>query len=201
MGRAGEASDARTRLLETAWRLIGERQDAAIPLLEIARAAGVSRQTVYDCFGNRAGLLLAMVEHRDATSRELAAVRRTRLEQPTDGLLEPLVRNWFRYLPVIFPVAHALQAAAARDADARAAWESRMQLLRNGLLAAMRRLHADRRLAPGWTPEAASDWCYHLVHIDTWQHLVVELGWRPAEVVRRTVATLRAVLIERRADA
>ncbi len=189
--------DVRTRILETAWRLIGERQDASVSLLEIAREAGVSRQTVYVNFGSRAGLLLAMVEHRDVTSPELGRMKRSRLDQPADELLEAVVGNWFKYVPVVFKVAYALQAAAASDEDARQALDSRMQLLRDGLLTVMQRLQSDGRLARGWSVETAADWCYHLVHLDTWQHLVIERGWKPADVVQRTVATLRAVLIGR----
>jgi AcrR family transcriptional regulator len=189
------AQDVRTRILETAWRLIGEKQDASVSLLDIAREAGVSRQTVYVNFGNRNGLLLAMVEHSDAHSPDLARMKKARVDEPTDQALEAVVRGWFKYLPVVFKVAHALQRAAATDADARAAWDSRMDQLRGGLLALMQRLAAEGRLARGWTPESARDWCYHLVHVDTWQHLVVERGWKPADVVNRTVATLKAVLL------
>lgn len=195
MTDADTSSDVRTRVLETAWRLIGDRKDASVTLLEIARAAGVSRQTVYVNFGSRAGLLMAMVEHRDAGSAELARMRAIRPEEGPDEVLEVVVRSWFKYVQSIFPVAHALQTAAGGDDDARLAWESRMARLRRGLLALMQRLQSERRLARGWTPETAADWCYHLVHVDTWQHLVVEMGWKPQDVVQRTLATLRAVLL------
>ena len=122
------------------------------------------------------------------------AAQRVRRELPPREALEAAVRAWFKYVPVVFNVAHALQAAAASDPDARQAWESRMRLLRGGLLTVMQRLHADGGMARGWSPETATDWCYHLVHIDTWQHLVVERQWKPADVVQRTVSTLQAVL-------
>ena len=122
-------------------------------------------------------------------------MKRSRPDQSTDEILETVVRNWFRYVPVVFKVAYALQAAATTDEDARQALDSRMQLLRDGLFALMRRLASEGRLAQGWSAETAADWCYRLVHLDTWQHLVIERGWKPADVVQRTVTTLRAVLI------
>lgn len=191
------ASDARTRILETAWRLIGEQQDASVSVVEIARQAGVSRQTLYVNFGSRAGLLTAMVAHRDETSAALAQVKRLRSTLPPAQALEPYLRAWFDYLPDIFPVARALSAAAPTDADARAAWDSRMQQLHGGILALMKALKAQGRLRSEWRPEAAADWCFSLMHVDTWQHLVVERGWRPAEVVDRVVASLRAELLTR----
>jgi AcrR family transcriptional regulator len=189
-------SDVRTRILETAWRLIAEHSDASVSLLDIARESGVSRQTLYVNFGSRAGLLLAMVEHRDATSPELARMKRARADAPVEEVLESVVRGWFKYVPIVYKVSHALQAAAVTDSDAKQAWDSRMALLHGGLLAMMQRLKAEGRLAPGWTPAIAADWCHHLVHVDTWHHLVVERGWRPNDVVQRTLAALRTTLIK-----
>jgi AcrR family transcriptional regulator len=195
MAEQEQPQDARTRVLEAAWRLIGEREDAGVSLLEIAEAAGVSRQTVYVNFGSRAGLLLAMVDHRDATAPELARLKRTREELPPDEALEPFIRAWFKYVPVVFKVARALSCAAVTDEAAHAAWQSRMALVQGGLLALMRGLKAQGRLSADWTPEAAADWSYHQMHIDTWQHLVIERQWKPAEVVQRTVANLTQALL------
>jgi AcrR family transcriptional regulator len=195
MAEQQQPPDARTRILEAAWRLIGDRQDAAVSLLEIAQEAGVSRQTVYVNFGSRAGLLLAMVDHRDASSAELARLKRTRQDMPPDEALEPFIRAWFAYVPVVFKVSRALSSAATADEAAHAAWQSRMALVQGGLLALMRGLKAQGRLATDWTPEAAADWSYHQMHIDTWQHLVVERYWKPADVVQRTVTSLKQALL------
>ena len=188
------AADARTRVLETAWKMIAERRDAAITLVDVARVANVSRQTVYVNFGNRAGLLQAMVEHRDATSPELQRLKTARPGAVPEEALAAVVRAWFAYIPVVFKVARALSAAGESDADARAAIESRWQHLRNGYLAIASGLQQSGKLAPGWTPDAAADWCYHLTHIDTWQHLVVEHGWSVDSVVERTVDAIYRAL-------
>jgi AcrR family transcriptional regulator len=183
MQTLGTASAVRTRILEAAWQLIDRRGSADVSLLDIGRAAGVSRQTVYVNFGNRAGLLLAMVEYRDATSPELTRLKQPRPGISADELLESTVRGWFKYLSVIFKVANALSAAAATDPDARKAFDSRMQLLRGGLL------------AHGWSPQSAADWSYNLLHIDTWQHLVIDCQWRPQDLVQRALLTLKTVLL------
>jgi len=187
--------DARTRILETAWRLIGERQDASVTLVEIAKESDTSRQTLYVNFGSRAGLLTAMVAHQDEISGGPAGLKRARSEVSPEQALETYTRAWFKYVPDIFPVATALAAAALTDADARAAWENRMQLVRNGLLEITKGLKKHGQLRTGWTPETAADWCFNLIHVDTWQHLVVERGWKPADLVRHVVASLRATLL------
>ena len=190
------APGTRERVLEVTRALIAERGNAAISLVEVAASAGLSRQALYLLFGSRAGLLLALVEQLDAASdipNRLAAIRQG---LPAAEALEPYLRNWFEYLPVVLPVARALQAAATTgDADARAAWDSRMQKLRDGFLQMAKGLKAAGRLQDGWSGEAAGEWMFAQTHVDMWQHLVVEAGWRPRDAVARIVSGLRATLL------
>lgn len=194
-----EAPDTRSRVLELAWNLIATRGDAAISLVDLAREAGLSRQTLYLLFGSRAGLLLAMVEHMDLRSNagaRLAAARQA--AGAPEQAFEAYVRTWLDYLPRVLPVARALAAAAtAGDAEARAAIDSRMAMLRAGFLQLTRALHQAGRLRAGWTPAAAADWLFATTHADTWQHLVVEAGWKPREATDRVVAALRETLLVR----
>jgi AcrR family transcriptional regulator len=188
--------DTRSRILQVAGALIAERGNAAISLVDVAAAAGVSRQTLYLLFGSRAGLLLAMVDQIDeasGTPRRLTELRET---LPAQQAFEPYLRAWFDYLPVVLPIARALAAAAtAGDEDARAAWVSRMNRLRGGIGLLTAGLHAAKRLKAGWTPQTAADWIFASTHVDTWQHLVVDAKWTPAEAVERIIGNLRATLI------
>jgi hypothetical protein len=59
-----------------------------------------------------------------------------------------------------------------------------------------RGLQAEGRLRAGWTVAQAADWTLALTHIDLWQHLVVEAGWKPADHVERVVDTLRKTLVK-----
>lgn len=195
---AVEAPDTRSRILECAWALIAARGDAALSLVDVAREAGVSRQTLYLLFGSRAGLLLALVEHMDARSNTMPRLFEARRAVGPDEAFEPYVRTWFEYLPKVFPVARALAAAAASgDAEARAAFDSRMKMLRGGFLQMTRALHEAGALRPGWTPATAADWLFGMTHVDMWQHLVVESGWKPREAIDRVVAALRETLLVR----
>jgi AcrR family transcriptional regulator len=188
--------DTRARILQVAGELIAERGNAAISLVDIAAAAGVSRQTLYLLFGSRAGLLLAMVDQIDQTSAGPKRLTELREGLPAHQAFEPYLRAWFDYLPVVLPIARALSAAAtAGDEDARAAWLSRMNRLRTGIGQLTAGLKAAKRLKAGWTPEAAADWIFTCTHIDTWQHLVVEAKWTPAQAVERIIGNLRETLI------
>ena len=187
-------ADVRTRVIETAWEMINEEGSASITLVDVAKQAGVSRQTVYVNFGSRAGLLLAMVEHSDAKSPELVRLKTRQPDATLEQFLAHIVRSWFSYIPVVFKVARALDAVRETDADARAALESRWQILRAGFLLVTAAMHRKGKLAPGWTPETATDWIYHLAHIDTWQHLVIERGWTAEKAVELTIQSILRTL-------
>jgi AcrR family transcriptional regulator len=194
--RVDPPTDTRERILQVAREMIAKRGNAAISLVDVAQQAGVSRQTLYLLFGSRAGLLLALVDQIDRGSgvpRQLAHLRES---LPARQALTPYVRAWLDYLPIVFPVARALSAAATTgDADAHAAWESRMKLLRAGLVQITQGLHATGDLRDGWTPATAAEWIFSLTHVDMWQHLVVESKWKPAAMMERIMATLHATLL------
>jgi AcrR family transcriptional regulator len=70
---ATERSDAarnRARLLEAATRLIAERGAQHVTTQAIAQEAGVGKATVFRRFGDRNGLLLALVSDADAHFRQ-----------------------------------------------------------------------------------------------------------------------------------
>ena len=76
-------ADTRQRILGAALKLMREGA-AGASLVQIAKAAGVSRQAVYLHFADRADLYLALVRHVDE-SRDLAGALR-RIEQAPTGV-------------------------------------------------------------------------------------------------------------------
>ena len=77
--------NARAHILDTAWRLVGERGVQAVTVADIAAASGVSRQLVYHHFESRAGLLVAMTRHHDAASGFRKRLVATRDLEPVEG--------------------------------------------------------------------------------------------------------------------
>src|ERR687894_2509440 len=58
-------SETRTRILVATWRLMVQRRGQGVRMRDIAEAAGVSRQAVYDHFGSRAELMVATARYGD----------------------------------------------------------------------------------------------------------------------------------------
>ncbi|WP_425246155.1 TetR/AcrR family transcriptional regulator [Streptomyces sp. NEAU-NA10] len=70
---AAERADAarnRARLLEAAARLVDERGAEHVTMHEIAQAAGVGKGTLFRRFGDRTGLLVAVLEEAEADFHE-----------------------------------------------------------------------------------------------------------------------------------
>lgn len=188
------SDETKRRILVTAWDLIEESGRVDIGLAEIAQRAGMSRQTLFYAFGNRAGLLLAMVRHKDTMSNHVARIRAEAADQSGDP--ESLVRMaeaWLDYLPIIYPVGILLDAAALTDADTATAWDDRMV---GTLLHGLRRLAGRVRTETGHfdNPDDVADELWAAIHPSMWRRLVVDCGWAPEHfhanrmrVVRRTV--------------
>ncbi len=176
------SKETRHALLEAAWQRMSAPGGIGVGMAEIAAAAGVSRQTLFYAFGNRPGLLVAMVRHRD---RQTDHVRRL-IDLAQGGgadqdALRAFTDTWIDYLPIVYPVAYQLESRAAEDPDIALAWNDRFfdRGLRRGYERILGRMAAAGALAPGTDTAWLADLCLSLVVPSAWHLLVVECGWKP----------------------
>ena len=66
----GDAARNRALLLEAARRLIAERGADAVTMDDIALAAGVGKGTLFRRFGNRAGLMMVLLDEDERASQQ-----------------------------------------------------------------------------------------------------------------------------------
>ena len=176
------SDETRATILATAWDMMSAQGRLDAGMAEIAAAAGVSRQTVFYAFGNRAGLLVAMARHNDTLSAHVPRMRMLARGPGADAsTLRDFVDAWLAYLPEIYPVAIQLAVASLADADAAAAWQDRIfsQGLRLGLDLILTRMAAAGALPAGTDPSPAADLCLTWLVSSAWRYLVVERGWTP----------------------
>lgn len=141
-------SETRRALLDAAAAVLAERGVDGAATREIYKRAGVKAPTLYHHFGDKRGLMDAVVS--DAFERYLAEKRRL---PPTGDPVVDLRRGWDAHVAFARanPVVYQLMFPAGRGRPSPAARES-LRLLREGL----DRLAAAGALREGVTPELAT---------------------------------------------
>lgn len=186
----------RTRILEATWRLIEERRGREVRMRDIADAAGISRQAVYDHFGSRTKLLVETTHYVDEV-RGLRE-RRQRFQSATGGVerLEAYVEFWGNYIPEVYGMAKALLEARETEEAAAAAWDDRMGAVRESCRLTIEALHRDGILASGWSLEEAVDLMWTMLSVRNWEQLTIECGWPQDRYIGRMQELLKRVFVE-----
>lgn len=160
---------------------------------DVADAAGVSRQAVYDHFGSRADLMVATARYGDEVGGLEERLRGYRSAVRGVDRLEAFIEFWGNYIPEIHGIARALLAAREGDAAVAAAWDDRMRVVREACRDIVGRLQSDGMLAPGWSLDEAGEMLWSLLSIGNWENLTLERGWPVGRyVIRMQQLTRRA---------
>ena len=138
--RRQEASDERREgVLDAARQLLAATDGEPFSIDAIARHAGVSRMTVYNLFGSKAGLLEALFDslaQRGEFGTMGEIFKQPSAEQALDDLIALFGRFWTKSR-----VAHRrLKAAAIEDEELAAAIDARNERRRKGLTVLTKRI-------------------------------------------------------------
>ena len=169
--------DTRTKILEGALALLEAQPEKLPRMTDFAKRAGISRQAVYLHFTNRLELLVAATKLQDQQNRIDDRLAASRTASSGKDRLDAFVTAWGSYIPIIYPVARALIAISDTDEEARAAWEDRMQDMREGCAAAVQALRADCTLPDVIDAEQATDFLWTLLSVRNWEQLTQTCGW------------------------
>ena len=187
--------ETRTRILEATRQLMEEHRGQGVRMRDVAEAAGISRQAVYDNFGSRANLLVETTHYVDEV-RGLEERRRCFREATTGvGHLEAYVEFWGNFIPEVYGMAKALLAVRESDEAAAAAWDDRMGAVRESCRTTIEALHRDGMLAPEWSREVAVDLMWTMLSIRNWEQLTTECGWSTNQYVSRMQKLLKRTLV------
>lgn len=188
--------DTRTRILESAWKLLEAGRGKGVRMSDIAKAAGVSRQAVYLHFPTRAELLIATTRYLDEVNSTDERLARSRQARTGEERLSAYIEAWGTYIPEIYGIAKALLAMKDTDEEAEIAWNDRMQAFRHGCEAAVKALKKDGKLAPGLSVTVATDILWTILSVRSWEHFTMECGWSNKKYVERLKSMARKILLE-----
>lgn len=199
--RREQAQENRARVLGAARARFLADGYTATTIPAVASDAGVSVQTVYKAFGNKAGLLKAVfdvavtgddqpipVAERDQIKQiQAEADPRTKLRMYSEYFVQGAQRG----------VAVELLArdAASGDPAAAAVWDQIQQQRLTGMGQFARHLHAGGHLPAGTAAEEACDILWTFTSPELWDLLVIQRGWTPTRYGHWLAGMLTAALL------
>lgn len=194
---SNKSAETRTRILNTVWKLLETSNGNEVRMVDIAKAAGLSRQAVYLHFPTRSELLIATTKYLDEVKQvdELLVASRT----VVGGVerLDAFIDCWGSYIPEIYGVAKALMAMQDTDEAAMKAWDGRMQAVRHGCFAAIKALKADNLLTQEYTVKQATDILWTTLSVRNWEQYRHECGWSQKQYIKNIKSITHRALIEK----
>jgi AcrR family transcriptional regulator len=187
--------ETRRRILQAAWELL-EQEGAGVRLVDVADRAGVSRQAVYLHFGDRSGLLVALVDFIDVS---LGAVQlRAHIHGGATGVesLQRWIQTMSWYTAKIDRVTQVLESSQYQDEALAAAWRDRMGRRQMHIRSIVERIAAEGQLAEGWSVDAAVELVYVITMPGAWRELTRELGWTAEQYTQHLTRLVQAALLK-----
>ena len=125
LGRRKEASDeARKRCVEAANTLLAESNTPDLKMEDVARRAGITRQTIYNLFGSKTELIEAVFDdlaHAGGMEGMAAAMQ----QRDPETRLSAMVMTFARFWATSRTITRHIRAMAATDLDLRDAIHAR----------------------------------------------------------------------------
>ena len=199
--RQEQARENRLAVLDAARRMFLERGYAATTVATIAAEAGVSVETVYKAFGNKPGLVKAVVDvaivgdDEPVPMVQRERVRRIEAEPDSRRKLAMYGEHLAESAPRRVPVELLVRAAAATDLGAAGVWDQLEAERLAGMTLFAHHLDAGGHLRPGVSPDEARDvlWTYNSAEL--YDLLVLRRGWSAPRYGRWVADALAAALL------
>src|SRR3954470_17146898 len=199
--RQEQARQSRARVLATARRHFLAQGYAATALPAVATEAGVSVESIYKAFRNKAGVLKAVFDVAIAGDDEPVAIMDREWVAAIDA--EPdIARKLHMYsqhlmaaMPRTAPVLLLVRNAATLDRDVAGVWEQLQTERLMGMTAFAAHLVGTGRLRGGLAPEDVRDILWTLNSVNIYELLVMERGWEVERYGRFVAEALTAHLV------
>jgi AcrR family transcriptional regulator len=193
--RAQGAEETRLQIIEAARSLLSLAGYHDVSLDEIAREAGVSRQTIYVQFGAKRGVLQAVAEYVERESYGHDMVEGAREVSDPIATIRNGINDQLAFFQRNSDLLRTFYAQAAHDRDFRDVWQDRLQRRWDAIHLLVERIARDGKLAEGWSPTEAADWLWSLTNFRLYEEMVLERGWSNEQLMQRIVQVIDLVLL------
>jgi len=180
--------ETRSRILRAVWTLMEGNRGQGARMSDIAKAAGISRQALYLHFDNRADLLVATTRYMDEIQGVEELLRPSREATSGQQRLREFVWAMGEHFPNVQGMARGLLAIKDTDSEAQAAWNERMEAIREGCAAAIEMLANEGQLSEVWSVDSATALFWSMLSFETWDQLTTRSGWSNAQYTEQMQA-------------
>jgi AcrR family transcriptional regulator len=199
--RQEQARQGRARVLTAARHRFLAEGYAATAQPAVAADAGVSVESIYKAFRNKAGVLKAVFDVAVAGDDEPVAIMDRAFVAEINA--EPdIARKLARYSEHLVPsmarsapVLLLARAAATLDADVAAVWEQLQAERLTGMTAFAGHLVGTGRLRAELTVDDVRDLLWTMNSVNVYELLVIDRGWAPERYGSFVAGTLTAALV------
>ncbi len=200
-GRQERSEATRRRILSAAHGLFLAKGYRAATVAEVATAAGVSVDTVYELVGRKPLLMRALIEQAisdtehpvDAEQRDY--VRAIRAEADPARKLAMYARSIRRIHERLAPLFLALRDAASTEPEARELWRAISDRRAANMRLFITDIRAAGGLRRGLSVEEAADMVWAMNSSEMYVMLTVERGWSPLRFERWLADSWRRLLL------
>ena len=186
------AAAARQRFLEGGY--------TATTIADVARTAGVAVQTIYSAVGGKADLLVEVVsrtiagDDRDVMFLDREWITALRAEPDPRRQVGIFADEMTSIGARVVPLFLMMRAAAASDPEVAAAYQRSAELRWQTMRAVVSALHGVR---PGLGGDRAADLVWAIASPETYDLLVLQRGWSPADCAAWVADAIAAALFDK----
>ena len=188
--RRARSEGTRQRIIETARTLMVERGYRATTIADIARAAGVHVDTVYELVGRKPVLLRELIEQAisgaqaPVAAEERGYVKAMQAEPDPARKLVIYARAVREIQGRMAPLFIALRDASATEPEAREVWQAISERRATNMKRLADELRAAGGLRADLSIDEAADVIWATNSAELYVLLTVERGWSPARYER-----------------
>jgi TetR/AcrR family transcriptional regulator, regulator of cefoperazone and chloramphenicol sensitivity len=194
--RARQAQQTRRDIIDAARRLFGERGYSATSVKDVAVAAGVSVQTVYDSVGRKPALLAALNDAIDESARVGELAQQAIAVGTTEALLALGPRITREIIEHSGDIVRIATNAAATEPELRRIRAEGLARHRVGAHTVCELLHKRRVLRRGLRVDAASETLAAITDVDVALMLSDHYRWNANQIESWMTTTAKTLLLE-----
>jgi len=193
--RADRAADTRRRIVVAARELI-PGASSSLPVVAIARHAGVAVQTVYDQFGSKGGLLIAVVNDLQQSAGLFRAFGEVFRAPHGEEAMRRMIAATVGFWDTAWPYLEFLLRSRRVDPVVSAEMDFVDRLRRAHYWAITRRLEDEGRLRDGRSADWAADQAFALTTPTVYEEIAPRGGGTAATAIETATVAVLGVILE-----